>query len=58
MQRGFGARQKTLSVAKIYLKFKKVGTMNAERRYKFNAAARYAFASFAALKDRNEISQT
>ena len=58
MQRYFGTRQKTLSIAKAYLKFKEVGAMNAERRYKFNAAARYAFASFAALKDRNEISQT
>ena len=42
MQRGFGTRQKTLSVAKIYLKFKKLGAMNAERKYKFNAAARRA----------------
>ena len=50
MQRDFGARQKTLSVAKIYLKFRKVGTMNAEQKYKFNAAARYAFISFAAFK--------
>ncbi len=38
--RDFGSRQKTLSVDKIYLKFKKVGAMNVERRYKFNAAAR------------------
>ena len=50
MQRGFGARQKTLSVAKAYLKFKKVRAMNAEQKYKFNAAARYALASFAAFK--------
>ena len=50
MQRGFGARQKTLSVAKIYLKFKKVGAMNAEQRYKFHGAARCAFASLTAFK--------
>ena len=48
--RGFGARHKTLSVAKIYLKFKKVGAMNAERRYKFRASAGYAFTSFAVFK--------
>ena len=58
MQRGFGAGRKTFSIAKIYLKFKKLRAMNAEQRYKFNEAAGYAFASFAALKDRNEISQT
>ena len=40
--RGFDADRKTLSVAKIYLKFRKVRVMNAERRYKFNAAARRA----------------
>ncbi len=40
--RGFDAGRKTLSVAKIYLKFKKVGAMNAEQKYKFNAAARCA----------------
>ena len=40
--RDFGARQKTLSIAKIYLKFKKVGAMNAVQKYKFNAAARCA----------------
>jgi len=50
MQRGFGAGRKTLSVAKIYLKFRKVGAMNAERKYKFNEAVRYAFASLAAPK--------
>ena len=50
MQRGFGSRQKTLSVDKIYLKFKKLRAMNAERRYKFNEAVRYAFASLAAFK--------
>ena len=50
MQRGFGAGRKTLSVAKAYLKFKKVGAMNAERRYKFNEAMRYAFALLAAFK--------
>nr|WP_314883516.1 hypothetical protein [uncultured Campylobacter sp.] len=38
----FWRGRKTLSVAKIYLKFRKVGAMNAERRYKFNAAARRA----------------
>lgn len=48
--RGFDADRKTLSVAKIYLKFKKVGAMNAEQKYKFNVAARYAFVSFAAFK--------
>lgn len=46
----FWRRQKTLSVAQIYLKFRKVRVMNAERRYKFNEAARYAFASLAAPK--------
>ena len=48
--RGFGSRQKTLSVAKAYLKFKKVRVMNAEQKYKFNAAARCAFASLASFK--------
>nr|WP_314166869.1 hypothetical protein [uncultured Campylobacter sp.] len=46
----FWRRQKTLSVAKIYLKFKKAGAMNAERRYKFHRTAKYAFASLAAFK--------
>ena len=50
MQRGFGAGRKTLSIAKIYLKFKKAEAMNAERRYKFNGAARCAFASLASFK--------
>lgn len=50
MQKGFGAGRKTLSVAKIYLKFRKVWAMNVERRYKFNEAVRYAFASLAAFK--------
>ncbi len=38
----FWRGRKTLSVAKIYLKFRKVRAMNAEQRYKFNAAARRA----------------
>ncbi|WP_298041485.1 hypothetical protein [uncultured Campylobacter sp.] len=50
MQRGFGAGRKTLSVAKIYLKFKKLRAMNAERRYKFSAVAGREFASLAAFK--------
>jgi len=50
MQRGFGTRHKTLSVAKIYLKFKKLRAMNAEQRYKFHGAAWYAFASLVAFK--------
>ena len=48
--RGFDTDRKTLSVAKIYLKFKKLRVMNAEQRYKFHGAARYAFASLAAFK--------
>lgn len=50
MQRGFGADRKTLSIAKIYLEFKKLRAMNAEQRYKFNGAAWYAFASLVAFK--------
>ena len=51
MQRGFGARHKTLSVAKIYLKFKKLRAMSVGQRYKFHgAAAKYAFASLVAFK--------
>ena len=50
MKRGFDAGRKTFSIAKIYLKFKKAGAMNAEQRYKFYAAAKYAFASLAAFK--------
>lgn len=50
MQRDFGAGRRTFSIAKIYLKFRKVRVMNAERRYKFNEAMRYAFASLAAFK--------
>ena len=46
----FWRGRKTLSVAKIYLKFRKVGAMNAERKYKFNEAVRYAFASLASFK--------
>lgn len=42
MKRGFGAGRKTFSIAKIYLEFKKLRAMNAEQRYKFNAAARRA----------------
>ena len=37
--KGFWRGRKTLSVAKAYLKFRKAGAMNAERRYKFNEAA-------------------
>lgn len=48
--KGFGAGRRTFSIAKIYLKFKKLRAMNAERRYKFNEAARYAFASLASFK--------
>ena len=48
--RGFGADRKTLNIAKIYLKFKKLRAMNAEQRYKFYAVAKYAFASLAAFK--------
>jgi len=48
--RGFGADRKTLNIAKIYLKFKKLRAMNAEQRYKFYGAARCAFASLAAFK--------
>ncbi|WP_298959603.1 hypothetical protein [uncultured Campylobacter sp.] len=50
MQRGFGADRKTLSIAQIYLKFRKTMAMNAKQRYKFYAAAKYAFASLAAFK--------
>ncbi len=42
--------RETLSIAKIYLKFKKLRAMNAEQRYKFHGAARYAFASLAIFK--------
>ena len=38
--KGFGAGRKTFSIAKIYLKFKKLRAMNAEQRYKFNETAR------------------
>ncbi len=48
--KGFGAGRKTLSIAKAYLKFKKLRAMNAKQRYKFNGAARCAFASLAAPK--------
>ena len=48
--KGFGAGRRTLSIAKIYLKFRKVGAMNAEQRYKFYAAAKCAFASLASFK--------
>ena len=58
MQRGFGAGRKTFSIAKIYLKFKKLRAMNAEQRYEFNAAARVRLLRRRHLKDRNEISQT
>ena len=49
--RGFGADRKTLNIAKIYLKFKKLRAMSVGQRYKFHgAAAKYAFASLVAFK--------